>query len=107
MVNNFKKQEYSDGLRDVISKWITRNSNAQSLITIQAVELAETNKSVKVYISVLPESEGAKAIDFLTRHAHDIGTFLKKEMRHRMVPFLKFEKTRSSTFETVVTRDIE
>lgn len=87
-----RKQEFSDGLRDVISHWISLNANRQSLVTVQRVELAYTNKSAKIFISTLPESESDKVMEFLRRHTHDISHYLKKKIPHRMTPFLKFEK---------------
>ena len=82
--------EFSHGLRDSVSKWITLNASKQALITIMHVQLAETNKSCEIIFSVLPQSESKKATQFLTRHAGDIGKFLRKEFPRRMIPFLKF-----------------
>jgi ribosome-binding factor A len=88
-----RKAEFADGLRDVISTWITQNASRQSLVTVQRVELAFTNKSAKIFISVLPESETDKAMGYLVRHTHELSKYIKHQIPNRMVPFLKFEKS--------------
>jgi hypothetical protein len=86
-----KQTEYIHGLRDAIGKWISLTATPQSLITLQHIDPSETNKSFKVMVSVLPESEGPKALAYLTRHTHDLAIYLRKAMPHRMIPFIRWE----------------
>ncbi len=92
--------------RELIDKYISRNSGGQSLITITSMEQAEKSNNMKVRVSVLPETQEKAVIDFLQRHAPEIRDYIKENSRIGILPFLSFEidkgeKHRQAIFEII------
>jgi ribosome-binding factor A len=89
--NPHRNSEMSALLLEVVSKWITRESNKQSMITLTSIILSEDARYANLGVSVIPESGTNPAITFLQRHASDIQLFMRNEMKNRRsLPFLRF-----------------
>jgi ribosome-binding factor A len=74
----------------VFAKYIERESNKQSLITVTRCIISPNNKMVMVYLSILPQDKSEAAIAFLNRHKHQARDYLKKNIRTRIIPFVEF-----------------
>ncbi len=72
-----------------IADWITRNGNRKSLITLTRAVFSEDHKRLQVFYTVIPESQESPALEFLTRHTHDIRDHIKKNTK-REPPFFSF-----------------
>ena len=72
-------------------KFITLNSNKQSLITVLHADLSPDFAQATIYVSVLPENMEKPALDFLKRSRGDFRTWVTKEMNFKRVPTFDFD----------------
>lgn len=72
-----------------IADWITRNGNRKSLITLTRAAYSDDHKKLQIFYTVIPENQEAPALEFLTRHTHDIRDHIKKQTK-REVGFFNF-----------------
>ena len=73
------------------AKFIVRESNGQSLITVTDVRVSEKGDDAVVLVSVMPAETQEKALAFLQRKTQDFWEFLTGEMKARRLPTLSFE----------------
>ncbi len=73
------------------SEAILNLSNRTSLITVTRAELSSNRRKVFFYISVLPEEQEDQVLIFIERNADEIRDHLKKKVRVRALPFLRFQ----------------
>jgi len=97
--NNYKDKSITRGrgisiVREVIDKYISRNSGGQSLITITSMVQADKSNHMTVGVSVLPDNKAEAVIDFLKRNATEIRDEIKDKTRMGMIPYLQFELDR-------------
>ncbi len=72
------------------ARFLEAESNHTSLITVMRVELAPKNQRATVLLSVLPESEEEKALEFANRRAGAFRRFLGQAARMRRLPEIAF-----------------
>ena len=82
-----KDQKMKEVLRELASEFLMRESNRTSLITITAVELEARGSRAKILFTVLPETQEAAALDFLTRRLGDLRDYVQDHARMMRVPF--------------------
>jgi ribosome-binding factor A len=95
LVPRANKREAKDGrmkeiIRDFASRFIERESNRISLITVTRVEMSPSGKDVTIFISVLPQNKEAGVIDFLKRKRGEFRGFVMETSRLPRVPFFDF-----------------
>ena len=71
-------------------KFIAEESNRTSLITVMHADVSSDSSKATVYVSVLPESEEATALDFLKRNRSEFRDYAAKHVRLKRVPFFDF-----------------
>lgn len=72
------------------ARFLEAESNHNSLITVMRVELAPKNQRALILISVLPETEEEKALEFANRRAVAFRRFLGQAARMRRLPEIAF-----------------
>ena len=85
-----KEEKLNERMKRIISEFIERESNRTSLITITRCEISRDLERLKVYFTVLPESEEEKVLSFLNRKKWEARDYLKKRIRTRIIPKLSF-----------------
>lgn len=80
-----KKEEQ---LREVIARYIERESNKSALITVTRVSLDEKARTGTIFVSVLPEEGELSALNFLKRKRSEIRESIKKTLSLHPIPFL-------------------
>ncbi len=73
------------------AEYLSRESNKKSLITVTRTSVSPDLKNCTVYITVLPLSYEAHALEFCNRKAGEFRGVLKKKLSLRRVPFILFE----------------
>lgn len=71
-----------------------RESNHRSLITVTNCNMSPDSKRVTVLVSVLPESEENKAVEFMNRRRDDFRDYLKKNFKTKIIPYVTIEVDR-------------
>jgi ribosome-binding factor A len=95
------KPEIRDGrihdiVQDLAAKFIQRESNYTSLITVTQVVLADQGKRAKVFFTVLPvgntgEDKEQAALDFMKRKRAEFRQYVQDNSRLSRIPFFDFE----------------
>lgn len=85
-----KEEKLNERMKRIISEFIERESNRMSLITVTRCKISKDRELLKVYFTVLPESEEQKVLSFLNRKKWEARDYLKKRIRTRVIPKLVF-----------------
>lgn len=78
-------------IQDLASKFLSRESNRLSLITVTAVTLSKKKDTANILISVFPNEKEAEALDFVKRKRSDFREFVKENSRLARIPFFDFK----------------
>jgi ribosome-binding factor A len=78
-------------LRSIAQDFFQRESSGASLITVTRAEVTANLKSATIYITVLPESKEAAALDFAKRMRSDLRESVKKKLPIKVIPFFDIE----------------
>lgn len=79
-----------EALRKAASEFINRESNRQSMITVTSIRLDKGGKRAEVYVSVFPEKDTFAATEFLNRKRDEFRAYIKKRIRMRVIPSVRF-----------------
>ena len=83
-----KREEY---MKELAGIFIAKESNRQSLITVTRFSLSDHEDKALILISVLPETQEAAVIDFLTRNVSDFRKFVMSKIPTGKIPYFTFE----------------
>jgi len=86
----YKKEKLLSAIEHAAAEFINRESNRKSLITVTRAVFRENDRTVNVFISVLPEKETGAAVDFLSRQRDSFLEVLRKKIRTRELPYVYF-----------------
>lgn len=87
---NSRQQKLNKEFQKVTSDFIERESNRTSLITVTRCEISPDYKTLKVFVSVLPEDKEDLVIGFLRRNRDNLRDYFKKKVVTRIIPFVEF-----------------
>ena len=85
-----RQEKFNSIIAKAAAEFILLESNRQALITVTGANVSPNLSDVEVYISVLPEKNEQKALDFLKRQEKGFYHFLKKKTRTRYIPHPHF-----------------
>lgn len=92
------QHERNESLKKLFIKhaadFFARESNRTSLITITNCTISPDSKRVTILVSVLPESEENKAVEFMNRRRDDFRDYLKKNSKTKVLPYVTIEVDR-------------
>ena len=80
-------------VREAAAEFLVRESNGQSLITVTAARVDERGQHATIFITVLPDSQEEKALEFANRNKQEFGMFLLKRVRGMRIQDLRSNKT--------------
>lgn len=86
-----RREQTSETIAHLAAEFLARESNRQSLITVTRSDMSPDYKQVTIYLSVLPESQTEKAIEFAKRVRSDFRDYLKEKTVMHPVPTVDFE----------------
>lgn len=78
-------------LKKIAQNFFQRESSGSSLITVTNAEVTPDLRTANVFITVLPESKEAAALDFAKRMRGDLRTDIKRYMPIKIIPFVEIE----------------
>ena len=91
MTMSRRQTQVSQLIAERAADYFARESNYLSLITVTRADVSDDLKSVTVFLSVLPETAEASALDFAKRSRSEFREFLAKKTRIARVPTIDFE----------------
>ncbi len=83
-----RKQKKEEQIKEIVARFIERESNKTALITVTRVELDEKGRTGTIYISVMPVDGEASALNFLKRKRIEIKEALKDGLAIHPIPFI-------------------
>lgn len=84
---NNRKIKREEQIKEIIARFIERESNKTAMITISRVELDDRGRNGIIFITVLPESGESSALNFLKRKRSEIRNAIKKQLSIHPIPF--------------------
>lgn len=90
MADAKKDQRTISAIHMAAAKFINRESNRRSLVTVTEVELFDAGKGARVFVSVMPKEQTPAVVDFLSRQRQEFLSFLKQEVKLHLVPRVTF-----------------
>ncbi len=88
--NEGRKDNAAKEISHAAARFISQESNRQSLITVTHTDISPDSAVAVIYVSVLPESAEEQALHFLKRIRGDFRQWIKKEVRLRRIPQFDF-----------------
>lgn len=85
-----KNGRLKDQLHDLASKFLSKESNRTSLITVTDLALSKDNKRANIFITVLPEEKEEEALEFAKRMRSEFREFAMKNSKIARLPFFDF-----------------
>lgn len=74
-----------------VGRYIAREAGRNTLITPTRATFSKDRKNATIFVSVYPEAQEGKALEFLMRHKDLFRNELKKTTRFARLPFIWFE----------------
>ena len=91
MADLIKDGRLRDIIHDLASKFIQRESNGTSLVTVTDVHIGDSGKQAIIFFTVLPKDKEKAAIDFLKRQRSEFREYAMEHSRMGRIPFFDFE----------------
>lgn len=85
-----RQVKVSEKIAHLAGEFLARESNRTSLITVTRADISPDLKRGTIYLSVLPESEEQKALDFAKRNLSEFREFVRAKSVLRFLPVFDF-----------------
>lgn len=86
-----RDEKAAERLVHLAADYIAHEAGRSTLITPLRAEIAPDRKNATVYVSIFPDTERERALQFLKRHKDLFRDYLKKNGRFAVLPFVHFE----------------
>jgi len=86
-----RQEKISDLLKELVATFLLRENNNTSLITVTSASVSPDLKKGTIYITVLPNSKEATALEFAKRKRGEMREYIKKNMQTKVIPFIDIE----------------
>jgi len=86
-----KQDKINNQIKELAARFMQRESNGQSLITITNSQVSNDGKCVNILFTVLPEEKESDALDFAKRKRSEFRDFVKSELRLGRIPTFDFD----------------
>lgn len=86
-----RKEKVANLLKELAAKFLERESNGTSLITVTSCDVSPDIKRATVFITVLPDEKENDALDFAKRKRGELRAYIKKYMQIKNIPFIDIE----------------
>jgi len=88
---SIKNERLKELLRLEAAKFLERESNRTSLITVTGITLSMRDKKATLLMTVYPEDREKDALSFAKRKRSEFRNYLLKEIRLGYAPTIEFE----------------
>ena len=91
-----RDRKLEEAILEIAARFIERESNKTSLITVNRVELHDRGRTAIIAVSVLPEDGESSALNFLKRKRAELRDAIKSGLNIRTIPFIDVEIDRGA-----------
>jgi ribosome-binding factor A len=88
---NLRQEKVSSAIRKTAGEFINSTSGIESMITAIRADVSKDLKNATVFVTVFPESEEKKALEFLKRRRSDFREFFKNRVKIKTLPMFDFK----------------
>lgn len=89
--NLHRKEKINEIIAHTAAEFIQSESNGNSMITVTNVGVSDDFQKATVFVTVFPEDQEIKAMEFLKRNLHEFRDFMKSNTRIQHLPWFDFE----------------
>jgi len=86
---SWRKEKFQKELMRRAGEFFEREAGRETLITVTSATASSDFKNATIYVTVLPETEEEKTLQYLKRKRGDLRNFLKKTHRMKALPFIE------------------
>lgn len=87
---SIQNERIKEQLRELAGKFLSREGNTSSLITVTDVQMSKDGKNATILFTVFPEKFEKTAIEFAKRKRSDFKHFVKDHVSFGRIPFVDF-----------------
>ncbi|MFZ3020337.1 MAG: ribosome-binding factor A [Minisyncoccia bacterium] len=88
---NFRKEKLTSALEHLAAAFISKEGPLSPLITVTRSELSDSGRHITILVSVLPESEEKKAMDFLSDNKKGFSEYVQEHGQVMRMPSFDFK----------------
>jgi len=78
-------------IKELGAQFLERENNRTSLITVTSCSVSPDLKRATIFITIFPDKKEISALGFVKRKRKDLRSYLKKNMRIKIIPFIEIE----------------
>jgi len=86
-----RKEKLSTLLKKLAANFLQEESSGKSMITVTGCLVSDNMRTVKIFLTILPEEEEENALNFAKRKRRDFKNYIKSNARLKFIPFIDFE----------------
>lgn len=86
-----RKEKMTNMIKELGADFLMKENNRTSLVTVTGANVSPDFKKATIFITVFPENQEKKVLNFAKRRGADMRLFLKKNMQTKTVPFVTIE----------------
>ena len=86
-----RNEKILNNIRELGAKWLERENNRTSLITVTSASVTPDLKRATIFITVLPVDKERGALGFAKRKRGELRAYLKKNLNIKTIPFIDIE----------------
>jgi len=88
---SLRQEKIAELLMRLTAQFLQVESGGQSLMSATSCHVSTDLKSATIFISVYPDTKEAAALDFAKRKRTELRTFIKKNTKLKLLPFIDIE----------------
>jgi ribosome-binding factor A len=102
-----RQEKVHNLIRQLAAKFLQTKTGGGYLISLTDSSITDDMKRVKIFMTVLPDTEEKTALKFVAEQSSDLKDYLKKNMNLKFIPFITFaidkgEKSRQRFEEALI-----
>ena len=86
-----RQEKVSSVIRKTAGEFIKSVSGKDSMITPIKAEISKDLKNATVFVTIFPEDQEERALEFLKRKRSDFRDFFKTQVKLKTLPFFDFK----------------
>ncbi|MFA6254086.1 MAG: ribosome-binding factor A [Candidatus Paceibacterota bacterium] len=87
----FRQEKVEGRLQEIISAFLNKEANTQSVVTVTHCEVGRDLKNVTAFITVFPENFETAALEFAKRKRSELRSVIADALPMKTIPFVEFE----------------
>lgn len=89
-MDHTRAEKLKEALQHAAAEFLVREANPQSLITVTRAELSDDGRHATIFMTVFPDMQEEKAVEFANRHRGEFAKFFKERVRGAAAPRVEF-----------------